>query len=410
MKFRQLLLLFFLIITTGSLAAQEVELSIDEQPEKRTEVRLPPNTAEAVFVASTNDFVINPSNASLSQCQEPKYNRASRMYEYVVRLTLVGEDGTSYLSRKFSVEQKKTGLKAETEHKVIFQPGERRYFLISRSGSDIAFILRESEGNVFMREGMACVEITTTLSDLIVDVPAELPHTIEGSTTKAGAEVIRIIINTNQLKEIKAQNREDWEDITTIRIALENSTEEFIRVAGILPKELKRYSVIPIQIGGSSSDAPQEVHHSFFFTLNGSYSPIPAWSTGFKLGQIMNVAGWYFSMMTNFNFKGAFRPFENGRYYDLTGQSKTVRLSLLAGAVIRPIKYLSIHVGAGVGYFAQTFETIEGGWYALHDNTYLGVDVATGLGLHFGKFMLSAEAVTTNFKTIEIKCGLGFAL
>jgi hypothetical protein len=38
-----------------------------------------------------------------------------------------------------------------------------------------------------------------------------------------------------------------------------------------------------------------------------------------------------------------------------------------------------------------------------------GVDVSAGLQFHFAGFVVSAEAVTTSFQTVEAKIGLGYA-
>ena len=154
-----------------------------------------------------------------------------------------------------------------------------------------------------------------------------------------------------------------------------------------------------------------------FFTVNAAVSPIPQFSYGFKVGQV-KFLGWYFSAMTNFHFKGAFTPFEEGDYV-LTGKQKDTKFSALAGLVVRPCQPLSIHIGAGFGYRALTAET-ETGWYNLPKRTYYGVDAALGFMFHIKGFALSVEAVYTTcdfnhsevkpLSRLEGKLGIGFCL
>ena len=150
--------------------------------------------------------------------------------------------------------------------------------------------------------------------------------------------------------------------------------------------------------------------YSTFFTLNGAYGPIPQqWSYGFKVGQ-MKIAGWYVSFMTNFNAKGMKHPFEEDYIYPLDGTTKTVRLSAQAGLVIRPRKSMSLLFGVGYGYRTFTCKTTDGEWFSYPRQTYEGIDASFGFLFDIKGFVLSAEAVTTNFQTVEAKVGLGFCL
>ena len=150
--------------------------------------------------------------------------------------------------------------------------------------------------------------------------------------------------------------------------------------------------------------------YSTFFTLNGAYGPIPQqWSYGFKVGQ-MKIAGWYVSFMTNFNFKGMKHPFEDDHIYALDGTTKTVRISAQAGLVVRPCKPMSLLFGVGYGYRTFTCKTTDGEWFSYPRQTYEGIDASFGFLFDIKGFVLSAEAVTTNFQTVEAKVGLGFCL
>ena len=98
-----------------------------------------------------------------------------------------------------------------------------------------------------------------------------------------------------------------------------------------------------------------------FFTLNAAYTSMPQWSFGFKIGTVRRF-GWYLSAMTNFNYRGAFSPFEENGHYVLTGKSKATYLGGQVGFVARPCTLLSVHAGAGFGYRTLNFESDQG-WH-----------------------------------------------
>ena len=148
--------------------------------------------------------------------------------------------------------------------------------------------------------------------------------------------------------------------------------------------------------------------YSTFFTLNGSYSPLPQWAWGFKVGGVKRV-GWFVNVMTNFNFNGWGNPFCEGGMYYLNGGSNTIRFSAQAGFVYRPCKPVSLLLGVGYGYRTLTYQA-DYSWLSYPGRTYNGVDVSLGLLFDIKGFALSAEAVTTNFQTIETRIGVGFCL
>lgn len=152
-----------------------------------------------------------------------------------------------------------------------------------------------------------------------------------------------------------------------------------------------------------------EMPYNTFFTVNLAYSPLPQWSYGFKVGQAKNV-GWFISAMTNFHYKGVYKPLTDGDFYQFNGIQKTARLSVQAGLVVRPCKPLYMLFGVGYGYRTLTLQTIDQHWYSYPPRTYHGVDVSFGLLFDIKHFAFSAEVVTTNFKTIEAKAGVGFCL
>lgn len=155
-------------------------------------------------------------------------------------------------------------------------------------------------------------------------------------------------------------------------------------------------------------EARKAMPFNTFFTINGAYSPQPHWSVGFKVGQVKNV-GWFVSVMSNFHFKGMDHPFEEGQDYWLAN-CKSSRLSAQVGIVYRPCKPMSLLFGVGYGYRSLTYKDIDNVWYSYPKRTYKGVDASFGFLFDAKGVVFSAEAVTTNFKTIEARVGIGYCL
>lgn len=155
-------------------------------------------------------------------------------------------------------------------------------------------------------------------------------------------------------------------------------------------------------------EAKKAMPFNTFFTLNAAYSPQPHWSVGFKVGQVKNV-GWFVSLMSNFHFKGWGNSFYEGSDYWLTN-CKSSRLSAQVGFVYRPCKPMSLLFGVGYGYRSLTYKDVDNVWYSYPKRTYQGIDVSFGFLFDIKSVAFSAEAVTTNFRTIEARVGIGYCL
>lgn len=150
-----------------------------------------------------------------------------------------------------------------------------------------------------------------------------------------------------------------------------------------------------------------------FITLNGSYAPF---SFGFSVGQVRRF-GWFVSAMTNGNFTGmgnlpqtdAQGFLDDGHLPMYNGTKATDRLSVVAGGMMRVVEPLIVRVGVGYGVHNLCWQDKEQNWYKIEGYSFQGVDVSTGLQAHLSGFVLSLEAVTTNFQTLEGKLGLGYA-
>ena len=147
---------------------------------------------------------------------------------------------------------------------------------------------------------------------------------------------------------------------------------------------------------------------NIFFTLNAAYTSMPQWSFGFKIGTVKRF-GWYLSAMTNFNYRGAFSPFEENGHYVLTGTSKTTYLGGQLGLVVRPHKLLSLHIGAGYSYRTLNFESDQG-WHYYPKRNYHGPTASLGVMFHVWHLVFSAEAtgMMYNLNPInDVRCAWG---
>ena len=145
-----------------------------------------------------------------------------------------------------------------------------------------------------------------------------------------------------------------------------------------------------------------------FLTLNTTYTAMPQWSFGFKVGTMRRL-GWYLSAMTNFNYKGAFSTFSPNVHYVLTGVSKTTYLEGQLGLVVRPHDLFSLHIGAGFGYRTLNFESDQG-WHNFPKRNYYGPTASLGVMFHVWRLALSAEAtgMAYNLNRInDMKCAWG---
>ncbi|MCR5040277.1 MAG: PEGA domain-containing protein [Bacteroidales bacterium] len=153
----------------------------------------------------------------------------------------------------------------------------------------------------------------------------------------------------------------------------------------------------------------------WFATINGSFDfNHMAPSYGFCVGSVKQV-GWFVTAMSNFQF-GAMsydktadaNGLVDGSYPSYSGKSSYTRISLMGGMVISLGGPVCLRVGAGYGISQLSMSTTEGSLVKISANSYQGVDATAGLQLNLKGFTISADAVTTNFGTIEAKVGLGY--
>ena len=153
-----------------------------------------------------------------------------------------------------------------------------------------------------------------------------------------------------------------------------------------------------------------------FITVNAAYSFVPQASFGLSVGQVKRF-GWFVSLMTNGNFSRfdvagdcnaqGFLP--DGHLMTYTGEISKTRLSIMAGGLMRVKGPLLVRAGVGYGNRTTYWQTIDSEWYRNTAYSWQGIDLSAGVQLHWRGFVASLEAVTTKFKYVETKIGIGYA-
>ena len=148
----------------------------------------------------------------------------------------------------------------------------------------------------------------------------------------------------------------------------------------------------------------------FFVTANGAMMNTGLMSYGLTVGSVKK-AGWFVSVMSNFNFGKADADsdgdgFVNGIYPAYT-TSKDSRLSIIGGVVIKLGGPVCMRIGAGYGKKEKLWNTEGGKLVKYGSESYSGVDTSLGLQLNIKGLTVSLDAVTTNFKALEAKIGIG---
>ena len=153
-----------------------------------------------------------------------------------------------------------------------------------------------------------------------------------------------------------------------------------------------------------------------FVTLNAAYSLAPQGSLGFSVGQVKRF-GWFVSVMGNGNLSGfsfdgdcdAQGLLPDGHLMQYTGAVSQMRLSFMAGGLMRVTGPLMLRAGLGYGNRTLRWLTVDGEWYRNTAFSTQGLDLSAGAQLHWRGFVFSLEAVTTQFEYVETKMGLGYA-
>lgn len=160
---------------------------------------------------------------------------------------------------------------------------------------------------------------------------------------------------------------------------------------------------------------PKRIPKITFITLNGAYTNTQNPSMGVTYGQVEKF-GWFASVMSGFHFGGLF-PAAVGDENGFVGEDLPfykdeyahTALSIMGGGVMRLNDAMYLKAGLGFGNRSLSWKTLDDRWVRNSAYSAVGVDVSAGMMFNFGGFVLSLDAVTTNFKIFEGKIGLGYS-
>lgn len=160
---------------------------------------------------------------------------------------------------------------------------------------------------------------------------------------------------------------------------------------------------------------PKRIPKITFITLNGAYTNTQNPSMGVTFGQVEKF-GWFASVMSGFHFGGLF-PAAVGDENGFVGEDLPfykdeyahTALSIMGGGVMRLNDVMYLKAGLGFGNRSLSWKTLDDRWVRNSAYSAVGVDVSAGMMFNFGGFVLSLDAVTTNFKIFEGRIGLGYS-
>lgn len=186
----------------------------------------------------------------------------------------------------------------------------------------------------------------------------------------------------------------------------------------IIVSKGKKYYSTEVQLNSSDEDYALKVpymkyRYETFILGNIAYSLMPQTSFGITIGGIRNW-GWFISLMSGADFTGLNTTKKcdadglvDSKMPFYTGKESRNRISVIGGAAIRVSDAVIIKTGVGYGLRYLNWETNDQQWIRNTGFSYNGLDMQLGLQFHIGSLALSVDAVTTNFKTLELKGGIG---
>ncbi|MBQ6307978.1 MAG: PEGA domain-containing protein [Bacteroidales bacterium] len=254
-------------------------------------------------------------------------------------------------------------------------------------------------------KGSLVVESTPDIADLYID------NDYVGQTPKL---INDIVVGQHELRLTK----EGYKEYTGSIIVKKNERTQVEPKLEALPKpkpkkEEKPKKPKPVPVNDSIKTQGEK--SVWFATANAAYSFAPQASFGFSVGQVKRF-GWFFSAMSNFGFKAMqynytadANGYVDGEYPYYTGEKCNMRISVMGGAMMKAAEPLYLRAGVGYGQRVKSWYTKDGQLVKMSDDSWTGVDVSLGAQLHLKGFVLSLEAVTTSFKDVEGKVGVGYA-
>ena len=255
--------------------------------------------------------------------------------------------------------------------------------------------------------GMLVLNSTPAMAEIYIDGErkGETPMRINKLTV--GKHSLRLV-----KKGYKFVNKTfNIEDGKTLELEEKLEAEAPVVKNSEKPKEEKKVEPKPRKEKPAKSATPTV----WFTTANFAYSLSPQASFGVTFGQVKRF-GWFVSAMSNFGFKAMqydYTADADGLVDDnillYNGESCSTRLSFLAGGMMRVVEPVYVRVGVGYGMRVKSWYTEDGYLVKMSDDSWSGVDLTAGVQLHLSGLVLSLDAVTTSFKDVEAKIGVGWS-
>lgn len=162
---------------------------------------------------------------------------------------------------------------------------------------------------------------------------------------------------------------------------------------------------------------PQTPTYSFIMA-NAAMNSYSQLSYGFTIGSMKKV-GCFFSMMSNFHLDGfefeddpqcTSEEFDNLYGSDYSGNYSYTSFSAMFGFIFKIYRPINFKIGVGYGNNSMLCKLNSGKQVWISDVSSYGISGMAGLQFHFGRFVLSLDGVTTNFKIYEGRLGIGIGI
>ena len=136
-------------------------------------------------------------------------------------------------------------------------------------------------------------------------------------------------------------------------------------------------------------------------------------SFGAMIG-IVKKAGGYVKLKANFKNQATELECDNQGMVPgqetaawFTGATKSSRLAVTGGLLLRLAQPFYVYAGGGYGYKKLAWETVDGQWAENVDETFKGAEAELGCILRLKNFALSAGVQSNSFKYFEATVGVG---
>ena len=161
-----------------------------------------------------------------------------------------------------------------------------------------------------------------------------------------------------------------------------------------------------------------------FITANASLNTYSQPAFGFTVGS-MRKAGVFLSLMTNFKFD-SFGDEDGMNKYDsdyiqnlidkngYSSKSEYFSFSAILGVIFKIYGPINMKIGGGYSNNSMLVTLTDNSFltqkYWVSDVSSYGFGGLAGLQAHFGCFVVSLDAATTNFKIFEGRIGIGYGI